>query len=437
MHTAQDKSFDDLVEQFLGRRLPKHMSGALSLSELPPDTQGFIMRMLVLMKQSGYSVTGFSPYLIRWLSTTIPSMLPRAWGGRIPPITLPGRHKKLDSYVAKQNDDRGKATRIFVDAGCGFPPLTTAETALKLPGWQIYGIDHSFADYVLYDMDGHYACFGKNGEFQYFQALMNSSGRALYANPDAAKNRFNKLFTDLFPLLRNPKGTTSETVEKDGNKLIYNHIRNFEADNLTFLKADIKELKLPPVEVIRCMNVLIYFKPEIRRKMLAQAGKLLDDGGILIAGTNGLGIQSRYAVYQKGAYGLSLNEFAFGLDNLSDIVFMPFFTIHENDTEAELLAELAAVIRADRSFWPDFNSRIDDLLQHQDICQRKADGFLHFQEQEMSPVEYLKKNAVLWRQMDKEGYLDRAVDVLERAGYDSWKNPVGDIAIRPSVNSLP
>ena len=171
--------------------------------------------------------------------------------------------------------------------------------------------------------------------------------------------------------------------------------------------------------------------------MLAQAGKLLDDGGILIAGTNGLGIQSRYAVYQKGADGLSLDEFAFGLDNLSHIVFMPFFTIHENDTEAELLAELAAVIRADRSFWSDFSRRADELLHHQGICQRKTDGFLHFQEKEMSPVEYLKKNAMLWQQMDGEGYPDRAVDILKQAGYDSWKNPVGDIAIRPSVISLP
>jgi hypothetical protein len=33
--------------------------------------------------------------------------------------------------------------------------------------------------------------------------------------------------------------------------------------------------------------------------------------------------------------------------------------------------------------------------------------------------------------MDEEGYLDGAADALGRAGYEAWKNPVGDIAVRP------
>ncbi len=437
MQTTQDNSFDGMVEQFLGMRLPQQMAGAISLSELPPDTRDFIIRMLVLMKHSGYSVTGFNPHLIRWLSTTIPGMLPSAWGGRIPPITLPERHKKLDAYIAKQEWAPGNDPHIFVDVGCGFPPVTTADTARKLPDWQVFGVDRSFGDYVLYDVDGHYACFDEKGVFQYFQAIMNLSGRALYANPDAARNRFNKLFADLFPLLPDLGGTASETVEQDGSKLIHNHIRDFEVDNLTFIKSDIAELKLPPAKVIRCMNLLIYFKPEIRKTMLLQAGELLDDDGILIAGTNGLGIQSRYAVYQKGTDGIFPSEFAFSSDNLGPIVFMPWFTIHENDPEAMLLAELAGTIRADRSFWQDFSNRADELLQHQGTCRRGSDGFLHFPEEETSPREYLEKNAELWRQMDEEGYLDRAVDLLGRAGYDAWKNSVGDIAIRPPANSLP
>ena len=116
---------------------------------------------------------------------------------------------------------------------------------------------------------------------------------------------------------------------------------------------------------------------------------------------------------------------------------MPWFTIHENDPEALLLAELAGTIRADRSFWPDFSNHVDELLQHQGSCRRGSDGFLHFSEQEMSPGEYLERDAKLWRQMDAEGYPDRAADLLGRAGYDAWKNSVGDIAIRPSANSLP
>jgi hypothetical protein len=327
MQTKIDKTFDDLVEQFLGTRLPQQMVESLSLSELPPYAQDFTMRMFALMKRAGYSATGFSPHLIRWLSATVPSILPNAWGGRIPPITLPERHKKLDAYVAKQEWAPGNSPHTFVDVGCGFPPVTAGDTARKLTDWQVFGVDRAFADYVLYDKDGHYACFNQKGEFQYFQALMNFSGRALYADPVATRNRFKKLFLDLAPLLQNSDTTKSETVEKDGNKLIHNHLWDFETDNLSLLKSDLEELRLPPAKVIRCMNVLIYFEPEIKKKLLLQAGELLDDDGILIAGTNGLGIQSRYAVYLKGANGLFPKEFAFGLDNLGPIVFMPFFTI--------------------------------------------------------------------------------------------------------------
>jgi len=433
----QEEPFDDLVEQFLGMRLPQQMAGDVSLSELPPYAQDFTMRMLALMKRSGYSATGFSPHLIRWLFAAIPSMLPDAWGGRIPPITLPNRHSKLDAYISKRNQATGNGPHIFVDIGCGFPPVTTADTARIFPDWQIYGVDRSFADFVLYDKDGHYACFDQKGVFKYFQALMNLSGRALYADPEATGKRFNKFFADLFPLLQDTDGTESETVEKDGNKLIHNHIRDFETDNLTLIKSDIMELKLEPAKVIRCMNVLVYFKTEIRKTILSQIESLLDEDGILIAGLNGPGIQSRYAVYQKGADGIFPTEFAFSLDNLSHIVFMPWFTIHENDPEATLLADLAGTIRADRSFCPEFGNRIDEMLQDKNICRRGTDGFLHFPEKDMPPGEYLEKNALLWRQMDEEGFTDSAVDVLGRAGYDAWKNPVGDIAVRPPANSFP
>lgn len=439
MQAIDDIPFGVLVEQYLGTRLPQDMTETFTLSKLPPEAQDFIGRALTLMKQAGYSATDFSPHLIRWLSVSVPSVLPYAWEGRIPPLTLPGRHKKLDDYIVDQVSATPNEPNIYVDMGCGFPPVTTADTAQKFTHWHIYGVDRSFSDYVLYDNDGHYACFDQKGRFQYFQAFMEPSGRALYANPDATRKQFNALFESLFPLLQDSNETTSETVEKNGHKLIHNHIRDFETNNLTFIKSDIEKLRLPPAKVIRCMNVLIYFKPDIRKKMLAQVAELLDEDGILIAGTNGLSIQSRYAVYQKSKGGLIPNEFAFGLDNLGPIVFMPFFTIHENDPEAALLADLTRAIRSDRS-WIDFNNRVDGLLEYHDVCSRGEDGFLHFPEKEMPLDEYFKKGALLWRQIAEEGYLNRAVEILGKAGYEAWENPVGDIAVRPASwvkNGLP
>ena len=424
-------TFEELVETYLEERLPRQLAGNIVLPELPPDTRNFLIRALRLMKKGGYGVSEFNPALIRWLFSTVPTIMPSAWGGRIPPLTLPGRHKKLDDYVADRISADGGPSPVFVDIGCGFPPVTSADTASRFTNWQIYGVDIAFDAYVVYDSDGHYACFDRSGEFQYFQALLNPGGRALYAHPKRAQSRFVELFETLFPLLQSPKGSTREMVERDGNRLIYNHICDFETDNLTFIESDIGELQeLPPARVVRCMNVLIYFPPEMREKMLAQAGELLDDEGILIAGTNGLGLQFRYGVYRRDAHDLSPDAFAFSLDNLGHIVFMPFLSFHEDDPEATLLAEFSAAIKSTPSFWPEFSHRQDELLKHYGICRRRPDGYLQFPEEEISPAEYIAKISRLWQKMADEGYLDGAVNAMTQAGYEAWKNPVGDIAVR-------
>ena len=166
MNTITEKSFNDLVEQFLGKRLPEQMAKDISFSKLPSHAQGFALRMLALMKRAGYSATQFTPSLIQWLSNAIPNILPNAWGGRIPPITLPNRHRKLDDYVAQQNWIPGNDPHVFLDVGCGFPPVTASDTASKFSDWQVFGVDQSFSDYVLYDAKGHYACFDQKGVFQ-------------------------------------------------------------------------------------------------------------------------------------------------------------------------------------------------------------------------------------------------------------------------------
>lgn len=429
--------FNDLVEQYLGARLPENLAAFVDLKKLPPDTRAFIVRMLVLMKRAGYGVEQFNLALMRWLSVTIPTMLPRAWGGRIPPITLPGRHQKLDAYVAAEHSAPFAKPPVYVDVGCGFPPVTTADSARALPDWQVYGVDRSFADFVLYDEAGHYACFDEDGHFQYFQASMDPSGRALYEDPAGTRRRFETMYAELCPQLPALDGNVSQCIEKNGNRLIHHHIRDFETDNLTLLKKDLMQLDLPPATVIRCMNILIYFEPSKRKKMLSHAGNLLDDKGLLIVGTNGYGVQTRYAIYRKNEHGLIPSEFAFSLDNLGHIVFMPWFTIHENDPESMLLAGLTGAIRGDHKFWQSFSGRLDELLKTQGICQRGSDGLLHALTEEMPIAEYFQKNAVIWQQLVEDGYPAGTVEALERAGHKAWINSVGDIAIQPPAGTLP
>ena len=436
MEINEEGSFEVLVERFLGPGFPDSLSGTVSLPDLTADTQGFIIRVLNLMKRSGYSLTQFNPPLIHWLSSSAPNILPGMWGGRIPPLTTPERHRKIDDYLAGQNVAADKGEKILLDIGCGFPPVTTADTARIFPDWQIYGVDRSFADYVVYDSAGHYACFNRAGEFLYFQGSLDLAGRALYTDPAGTINRFKRLFEDLVSLLQNLDTTASETVEKDGNTLIHNHIVDFEKDNLSFINSDVMDLGPIAAKVVRCMNMLIYFTTERKKELLHQIRDLLVNDGLLIIGTNGFGIQSRYSVYKKEVDHLSLSEFAISLDNLGHLSVMPWFTIHDDDPEAILLAELSFTIRSHPLFWPQFSNHLDKLLESYGFCTRKSDGFLHFPEQVMSPRDYLEKNLQLWREMQENGYAEGAVNVLEQAGYEAWINPAGDIAIRPPEGTL-
>jgi hypothetical protein len=170
-------------------------------------------------------------------------------------------------------------------------------------------------------------------------------------------------------------------------------------------------MKIEAVNVIGCMNLLLYFDPENRKRMLRNAGKPLEEDGILIVGTNGMGIQTRYVVFKRIPGRLMPVEFAFTLDNLGPIVFMPWFTIHNADPEAAFMAQLTGAVRAEIPFWLEFRSRVDELLQFHEICRRGNGGYLVFLE-EMSPPTYLAKNAAFWQRMGTDGYVDGVMDIL-------------------------
>ncbi len=424
------ESFNDLVEEFLGARLPGHLADGISFPSLPAEVQKIVLRMLGLMRRAGFPATDFTEQMIWLLATVTPAMLPAAWGGRIPPLTAGGRHKKLDAYVARYAWGPHADTPVFVDLGCGFPPLTTVDTARHLPQWRVFGVDPSFAAYVLDDAEGNYACFDQAGEFLYYQPSKNP----LHDNPRSARERFQAMFALLAPRLPKVEGDASATAVENCWRLVHNPIHDFERLNLKFIEGEIEHLGLPPARAVRCMNVLLYFDQVVRRKMHMAMHALLTEGGLLITGFNHpFGTYARYAVHRKEAPGLHAIEFAFSLDNLRPLGIGPWVTIEEQDETAEMLADLIAAMRADGCFWPQFDARVDRLRARYDICRRDGDGFIHFTEAARSAPAHViaEKVAALWHQLEDEGYTDGAVDALKRAGYHAWKNPVGDIAVRP------
>jgi len=419
----------------LGRRLPAALAGMIDLAALPPEARGIVRRMLALMQRAAYPATEFNPLMLHLLAVVTPAMLPAAWGGRIPPVTFPQRHRKLDAYLAQLNWPTENGRPVFVDLGCGFPPVTTVESAATLARWSVYGVDRAFAPYVLYDAAGHYASFDGEGRFQYFQPL----SKPLHADAAAARARFETLFAALAPQLKSGDDRASRTVEQDGHKLVADQVRDFETPHLKFIEADLETLRLPPARVVRCMNVLLYFDKKLRQRMLALIAARLEDEGLLLAGFNHpFGIYARYTVYRKAAAGLAPTEFAFGADNLRPLGMGPWLTLQAEDAEAEFLADLTGAIRADRTFGPDFDRAVDALQAKLGICQREADGFNRFPAEILSapPAALMEKTRALWRALAAAGYTDGAVAALTRAGYQAWKNPVGDIAVRPPEGAL-
>ncbi len=437
MNQAPAHSFNAFVAHYLGGQIPAQMVAAISFPALPTDVQHFIARMFILMQKAGFPATDFTPTLIWQLANLIPGFLPCAWSGRVPPLTLPKRNAKIDAYVGKHSWPDGLVCPVFVDMGCGFPPITTTDSAAALSGWRVFGVDRFFSDYVVYEDGGNYACFNGQGVFQYFQPKMDVTGIRMYQKPAEIRLRFERIFEELHPLLTQATVQTSERVEKNGNTLIHHPIRDYEAPNLTFLQSEMEEAQVPPAQVIRCMNTLMYFAPEIRQRLLVQAGALLDNGGILIAGANLMsGASCRYAVYKRDNQSILPTEFALSLDNLRPISVMPWYTLHDDDPEAMLLADVLRQIRADRTFWRVFSKRLDELMVQHGLFQRHSNGFLYALEGEQSATDFGQRTSRLWRQVEAEGFTEGAVDALNRAGYEAWKNPVGDIAIRPNFCSL-
>ena len=435
MRLAEYGTFDEIVKAFLGVGLPEKIAGRVDFQALPDDARNVILRFLALMKRSGCPATEINAHMIWLLFTVTPRMLPSAWGGRIPPLTAPGRHKKLDAYVCGQPWPSTDGRPVFIDLGCGFPPVTTVDTAGHLPDWQVYGIDPSFARYVVYDQEGRYACFNRKGRFQYFQ----SPARPLNNTPETVRAHFLSLFTDLHSRLGAEGNGDRPSVELAGNRLVVNHVRDYEKENLRFVKAAMEELTLPPARFVRCMNMLLYFEKEVRERMLGVIGGLLDSAGLLMTGFNHpFGIYARYAVYKRDARGVRPCEFAFSMENLRPLGIGPWLVLSEEDKEAALLADLTGAIRADRQFWPDFDRRVDHLREASGICKRGADGFNYFAPEVLNapPNALFAKAGALWTGIEKEGYKEGAVAALRRAGYTAWENQAGDIAVLPPEGSL-
>src|SRR5262249_58978519 len=114
-------------------------------------------------------------------------------------------------------------------------------------------------------------------------------------------------------------------VEHDGARLVRNPLRRYEAPNLTLRRGAIGSVSIEGgVDVIRCMNVFMYFDRAFRQRALDWAATLLRPGGLMLCGSNwARSMSSRYTVYQEDRGTLVPREFAFAIANVRPLELAP------------------------------------------------------------------------------------------------------------------
>ncbi|WP_455169192.1 hypothetical protein [Aegicerativicinus sediminis] len=262
----------------------KYFNGALStnfltrLQQLPvdrPDVFSFVERMFNFVRLSGIPAKDLSLFHADVMGTLLARILPGGWGGKIPPITVQGRHAIIDTYIGN-NPYLKSNGKTMLDIGCGFPPFTTIEVSNYLKNWKVVGADPSLPAYLVYDEDGNYATFDDTKSIVYFQPAIPSidNWNSLLSDASSTKKRFEQLLNEF---LINPKTEGFPRLEIDP-------IKSYETEFLSFKNGGIGEIEIEEKDVIRCFNVMYYFDNNFQDKALNWFSQKTVEGGIVMVG---------------------------------------------------------------------------------------------------------------------------------------------------------
>ena len=396
-------SVEELCDRDLGGRPSEAALQVLRKAEQQrPEVRDFVERAFRLMALSKFDPRDSSTFVARFFTVIAPGILPGAWGGIVPPFTLPGRHRKIDAYLRSNEWATFKPGTVLLDVGCGFPPQTSIEAAEAFPEWRIVGADPTFEKYLLYDEGENYACLDQMGRVRYFQAARPEEFFRLYSDRDATIQHFSQAFAQLLPSLP-PDGGTLSSAEQGGRRLIRHPLSAYERSNLKFVQGGFGSSGFPEAGVVRSFNVLIYYGADFRREAEEWVAQVLRPGGLFVCGRNDSGsLNAHYSVYRCEGGRLVEKEFA----------------------------ELLGILRSDREFLRDYDARLDALLAENRMAVRDENGCLAEPPDPIDPARALPVYHEIAGLIEAE-FADRAVSVLQRAGLRAWRNPVGHIAVGP------
>lgn len=424
---------EQLARKHLGGDLAPDAAAMLaSIDNEHPEIQGWVRRMFLQLEQAAARPQDFSLGMAWGVATVIPQSLPHVWGGMVQPISFPGRHAHLDDYLTMNPWRSLRAGDALLDVGCGFPPFTTIELANRFPDCTVRGIDVAFAQHLVYDAAGDYACFGADGVLRYFQYGARSPERmnALNRDRDATVARFAALKSQLEPLLGPGDGFAE--ASSFGARIVRDPLGACATPNLDFREAGVGDPHIGPVDFVRCQNVLRWFDLDWRNKARQWFLQILRPGGILMHGMNLPSTDSLYVLWQRDGDTLVPREFALSLDHLRPTSAAVWWTMYEDDDEARTRAAvLHALWEGNDTFRAEFDAALDGILAALDYQSRRPDGFLGAMPVGWSPEQLTAVRIAINDQLDAGGWAERAAEALRKRGYHAWRNAVGDLSVDP------
>jgi hypothetical protein len=411
---------DGLNDKYFESRLsPDVVERLCALPVDRDDARAFVERVCRFMHAGRYPAHDVSPFQAGMLGSLVARLLPGRWEGRVPPITVAGRHRKIDELIARRFPEPSR----LIDVACGFPPLTTLDSAAALAGWDIVGVDRSLPAYVVHDGRDNYCVYDSAGEAQYFQPLMPTADAwaTLLDDWTGSKTRFEALLH----ALRNEGSHGSHPHAA----LTVDPALAYERPGLRFVRSDLATFTSEPAHVVRCFNMLLYFDAAFRRAALQQCAALLREGGLLICGTDWVEtMECRYFIYAKRDGVLVPDEFAFSLDNLAALGVVPWYTLHDDDAEVTMTSRLAAALRADVAFESRLRTCVDALRLEKGLGARRADGYYDDPDSSATPETMWVDATALSHRLDTLLASD-AARVLTHAGWAARVNEAGHVAV--------
>lgn len=358
-------------EDYFGRKLSQ-----ACLEEFDQiDTQdrelvNFVDTFLFYWNMAGLEARNCSPLAARFLSRMAKSYMPSLWA-KIPPITSEERLQIIDHVVQDVLGISADQDIRFLDIGCGYPPVTTIETSNACPKWTCVGTDPNFPASILFDADKAVGCFDEIGTLVYIQYLEG----ALQPSPE-------KVEQDKQRLTLEGQRIQSDNLLKntllEDEQFVVDPVKHYERDNLSFHTTTLLEFATDePFDLIRCMNVFMYFDRNAILDNIKQAKMLLRDSGMFIFGNViESGYASRYVVYQKCGTTLTPKLFGMDLGKLNQKDGNGWWAFHRDQPDTLFLAKVVRLVAENEELFGKVLEASDRVEQEFGYSFRDQDGYL-------------------------------------------------------------